>query len=138
MALSQTKARPMLRSSTVPVTGPSPQQDGPSDGDHATRPIGECKVPAELVSRRRGLALLPASAGGRCLKMQAAAQNADAVRILVMLAAIAIGVLAVAAQVGHRPRGCRHDRRDWLWRDRSLAERAARSQITEAMPVGLA
>src|SRR5258708_28131750 len=90
MALSQTKARPMLRSSTVPVTGPSPQQDGPSDGDHATRPIGECKVPAELVSRRRGLALLPASAGGRCLKMQAAAQNADAVRILVMLAAIAI------------------------------------------------
>ena len=90
MALSETKARPMLRSSTVPVTGPSPQQDGPSDGDHATRPIGECKVPAELVSRRRGLALLPASAGGRCLKMQAAAQNADAVRILVMLAAIAI------------------------------------------------
>jgi hypothetical protein len=90
MALSQTKARPMLRSSTVPVTGPSPQQDGPSDGDHATRPIGECKVPAELVSTRRGLALLPASAGGRCLKMQAAAQSADAVRILVMLAAIAI------------------------------------------------
>jgi hypothetical protein len=68
---------------------PSPRKDGPSDGDHATRPQAKCKMPIWPGVSPPGKALRQQQPEGGA-SMQAAAQNAEGIRVLVLLAAIAI------------------------------------------------